>query len=275
MVKINERGVTMAEQKITLVLADDNREFCEVLAEFFNQQEDIEVAGVAHNGEKVLDLVLDVCPDVLLLDIIMPHLDGIAVLERLSMRELSKRPKIVMLTALGQEAMTHRVVELGADYYVMKPFDLELLLRRVRELVKVPNSLPVSVRHNTTGNRRLCSDDEMVAEITRLIHQMGVPAHIKGYGYLREAILLVLRDMDNLNNVTKRLYPQVADKYDTTPPRVERAIRHAIEIAWNRGNVEFLNRLFGHTVAIDQGKPTNSAFIARIADKLRIEARLQ
>lgn len=265
----------MGEHKIALVLADDNKEFCEVLSEFFGQQDDIEVAGVAHNGEKALDLVLDVNPDVLLLDIIMPHLDGIAVLEKLSLRELPKRPKIVMLTALGQETMTHRVVELGADYYVMKPFDLELLLRRIRELVKVTDSLPIAARHSTASNRRMCSDEEMLAEITRLIHQMGVPAHIKGYGYLREAILLVLRDIDNLNNVTKRLYPQVASKYDTTPPRVERAIRHAIEIAWNRGNVEFLNRLFGHTVTVEQGKPTNSAFIARIADKLRIEARLQ
>ncbi len=265
----------MGEHKIALVLADDNKEFCEVLSEFFGQHDDIEVAGVAHNGERALELVLDVNPDVLLLDIIMPHLDGIAVLEKLNLRELPKRPKIVMLTALGHEAMTHKVVELGADYYVMKPFDLELLLKRIRELAKVTDTMPIPTRHGTVSNRRVCSDEEILAEITRLIHQMGVPAHIKGYAYLREAILLVLKDIDNLNNVTKRLYPLVAEKFDTTPPRVERAIRHAIEIAWNRGNVEFLNRLFGHTVTVEQGKPTNSAFIARIADKLRIETRLQ
>jgi two-component system response regulator (stage 0 sporulation protein A) len=263
----------MAEQKMTLVIADDNKEFCEVLSEFFKQQDDIEVVGVVHNGDAAVELVLALTPDVLLLDIIMPHLDGIAVLEKLNSRELVKRPKIVMLTALGQEAMTHKVIELGADYYIMKPFALELLVRRVRELVRAPE-VPLPRRVGNIRNKSLQSDDEMIAEITRIIHQMGVPAHIKGYGYLREAILVAFRDVDTLNSVTKVLYPKIADKYGTTPPRVERAIRHAIEIAWTRGNVEYLNRLFGNTIALDRGKPTNSAFIARIADKLRIEARL-
>jgi len=261
----------MAEQKITLVLADDNREFCEVLAEFFNQQEDIEVAGVAHNGEKVLDLVLDVCPDVLLLDIIMPHLDGIAVLERLSMRELSKRPKIVMLTALGQEAMTHRVVELGADYYVMKPFDLDKLAERIRQMMKPPKGSSNGYAISSTKVSR--KEVDLDVRITEVMHQLGVPAHIKGYIYLREAIELVIKDIEYLGAVTKELYPSVAAKYNTTPSRVERAIRHAIEVSWDRGNINALNKYFGSTVSANSGKPTNSQFIAKIADKLRLEMR--
>ena len=167
-----------------------------------------------------------------------------------------------MLTAFGQESITQRVVDLGADYYILKPFNLDVLIDRIRQLAR---GTPVSKRTAAIKPRNL----DM--EVTNIIHQLGVPAHIKGYLYLREAILMVIRDVDLLGAVTKELYPLVADRYNTTPSRVERAIRHAIEVAWSRGNIDIINSFFGYTIDTDRGKPTNSEFIAIIADKLRVE----
>jgi two-component system response regulator (stage 0 sporulation protein A) len=246
---------------IRVLVADDNREFCNILKDYINSQPDLEVVGTAHNGGEALELVDETRPDVMLLDIIMPHLDGIGVLERLAGRET--RPKIVMLTAFGQETITQRVVEMGADYYVLKPFDLEVLANRVRQLC----DRPTVTRPRPVRTRSLDLD------VTQLIHEIGIPAHIKGYLYLREAIVMAVARYDLLSAVTKELYPAIALKYNTTPSRVERAIRHAIEVAWNRGNLEVINSLFGHTVSQERGKPTNSEFIAMVADKLRMEAQ--
>ncbi|WP_406676318.1 sporulation transcription factor Spo0A [Moorella sp. ACPs] len=252
---------------IKVLIADDNREFCEVLEEFFNEQQDFILSGIAHNGHETLQLIQEQEPDVVILDIIMPHLDGISVLERLNDLNYEPRPKIVILTALGQESMTMRSMELGADYYILKPFDLEVLGNRLRQLANgytLP-SAPAQVNRNGRN---------MDVEVTKIIHQMGVPAHIKGYQYLREAILMVIDDVSLLGAVTKELYPLVARKFMTTPSRVERAIRHAIELAWDRGNVEMMNKFFGYTINVERGKPTNSEFIAMIADKLRIGAKV-
>ncbi|MDK2820062.1 MAG: two-component system, response regulator, stage 0 sporulation protein [Clostridia bacterium] len=254
----------MAEP-IKVIIADDNREFCDVLEDYFNEQDDFLIAGIAHNGHETLQLIQEKEPDIVILDIIMPHLDGIGVLEKLHMSNLNRRPRIVILTALGQENMTVRSVELGADYYIIKPFDLEVLGNRLRQLANgfpLPVSLP-------QVNRATCNTD---VEVTKIIHQMGVPAHIKGYQYLREAIIMVIEDVSLLGAVTKELYPLIANKYLTTPSRVERAIRHAIELAWDRGNVEMMNKFFGYTINVERGKPTNSEFIAMVADKLRIGA---
>ncbi|MGB9662711.1 MAG: sporulation transcription factor Spo0A [Moorellaceae bacterium] len=250
-------------QPIKVLVADDNKEFCEVLEEFFSEQPDLVVTGVAHNGHETLQLIREREPDVVVLDIIMPHLDGIGVLERLA--ECETRPKVVVLTTLGQEAMTIRTLELGADYYILKPFDLEVLGNRVRQLA---NGQPVVASSSPSRSRN------WDVEVTKIIHQMGVPAHIKGYQYLREAILLVIEDINLLGAVTKELYPMIARKYMTTPSRVERAIRHAIELAWDRGNVEVINKFFGYTINMERGKPTNSEFIAMVADKLRIGAKI-
>jgi two-component system response regulator (stage 0 sporulation protein A) len=168
-----------------------------------------------------------------------------------------------MLTAFGQETITQRVVGMGADYYILKPFDLEVLTHRIRQLCNQP-AIP---RHRPVKTRTLDLD------VTQVIHDIGIPAHIKGYLYLREAILMVVARYDLLSAVTKELYPSIAGRYQTTPSRVERAIRHAIEVAWNRGNLDVINALFGHTVSQERGKPTNSEFIAMVADKLRMEAR--
>lgn len=254
-------------EKLNVLLADDNKEFCEILQEYIDKQDDMNIIGVAYNGLEAVKLIEELNPDVVLLDIIMPHLDGIGVLEKLNGSSLSSRPKVIILTTLGQEFMTQRTVELGADYYILKPFDLDVLGTRIRQVIKgsVSNkgSLPVSAKSRNLD-----------VEVTKIIHQMGVPAHIKGYQYLRDAILLVIDEVNLLGAVTKELYPMIAQKYMTTPSRVERAIRHAIELAWDRGNVEMMNKFFGYTINVERGKPTNSEFIAMIADKLRIGAKI-
>ncbi|MCL6451834.1 MAG: sporulation transcription factor Spo0A [Acetobacteraceae bacterium] len=252
-------------ERIKVLIADDNRDFCQLLKECIEGQEDFELTGVAHNGLEVLDKLSQAVPDVIILDIIMPHLDGIGVLEKLNQMDLEKKPKVVMLTAFGQEKITQRVVELGADYYILKPFNLNVLVHRVRQLAS----------HNGPQARRTSARGRSLdLEVTNIIHEIGIPAHIKGYLYLREAILMVTHRVELLGGVTKELYPAIAQKYRTTPSRVERAIRHAIEVAWSRGNVDMINSLFGHTVSQERGKPTNSEFIAMVADRLRMQMKV-
>jgi two-component system response regulator (stage 0 sporulation protein A) len=262
--KRREWRFVMSKEKVKVLIADDNRDFCQLLRDYIEKQPDMEVTAVAYNGVEVIEALTSQAPDVMILDIIMPHLDGIGVLERLGTMSLAHRPKvIVVLTAFGQENITRRVVQLGADYYILKPFDIEVLINRVRQLstgyTPAPPPFP---RHRNLD-----------IEVTNIIHEVGIPAHIKGYMYLRDAILMVTNRIELLGAITKELYPMIAAKYKTTPSRVERAIRHAIEVAWNRGNVETINSLFGYTINLDRGKPTNSEFIAMVADKMRMELR--
>ena len=265
--------------KIRVILADDNREFAELLKEHLNGQGDIEVIGVAHHGGEVIEMLKQEIPDVLILDIIMPHLDGLGVLEQLQQLDLEFVPKVIMLTAFGQENITHRAVELGASYYILKPFDLEVLTHRIRQMKGIA-SKPSFVKSSapaTAGGAGTASgqkSDNLDANITDVIHEIGVPAHIKGYLYLREAISMVYNEVDLLGAITKSLYPRIAKKYNTTPSRVERAIRHAIEVAWSRGNMDSIRDLFGYTINVTKAKPTNSEFIAMVADKLRIEHKV-
>ncbi|MGZ9586171.1 sporulation transcription factor Spo0A [Paenibacillus marinisediminis] len=273
-------------QKIEVLLADDNREFTNLLAGFLSEQEDMVVTGVAYNGEEVLQYFDQsrTVPDVLILDIIMPHLDGLGVLERLRQMELPVQPKIIMLTAFGQESITQRAVQLGASYYILKPFDMDVLVSRIRQLVgsgsiqttgsssAASSFITSSVHKNNVVP--MAKSKNLDANITTIIHEIGVPAHIKGYQYLREAITMVYNNIEILGSITKTLYPAIAEKYKTTPSRVERAIRHAIEVAWTRGNIDSISRLFGYTINISKSKPTNSEFIAMVADKLRIEHKV-
>ncbi|MCL6479688.1 MAG: sporulation transcription factor Spo0A [Peptococcaceae bacterium] len=254
----------MIRKQIKLVIADDNKEFCELLKEFINQQDDLILAGVANNGLEALELIEKHSPDIVVLDIIMPHLDGIGVLEKLATGCIANRPRVIMLTAFGQESVTQRAVELGADYYILKPFDFSVLAARIRQL-----SDGINVQYISAVKPK-----NLDVAVTNIIHEMGVPAHIKGYHYLRDAILMVINEINLLGAVTKELYPMIAQKYQTTPSRVERAIRHAIELAWDRGNVEMMTKFFGYTINLERGKPTNSEFIAMVADKLRIEAKV-
>ncbi|MEW6545657.1 MAG: sporulation transcription factor Spo0A [Bacillota bacterium] len=248
-------------EKIRVLIADDNREFCELLREYIDQQPDLQVVQMVHNGSQVLVSLQDTRPDVLLLDIIMPHLDGIGVLEKLV--DLPRKPRVVVLTAFGHEHVTGRAAELGADYCVLKPFDLDVLAARIREVARGAPARPAPQARARN----------LDAEVTSVIREVGIPAHIRGYSYLRDAILMVIEDMELINAVTKSLYPAIAQKYRTTPSRVERAIRHAIEVAWNRGNLEAIEEMFGYTVSRDKGKPTNAQFIAMVADRMRVALR--
>ena len=270
-------------EKITVLIADDNQEFSMTLATYLKSQEDIVVVGRAKDGNEALDMITNLMPDVVLLDVIMPHLDGIGVLEKLNMIKMNKRPICIMLSAVGQDKITRKAVELGAEYYVVKPFDIELLITRIRELKNykpAPNNnfiskdISISKQQYIDISKGIDKKEEnLEALVTNMIHEVGVPAHIKGYQYLREAIIMVVNDIDVINQITKSLYPKIASKFNTTPSRVERAIRHAIEVAWGRGQQEVVENIFGYTISAAKGKPTNSEFIAMISDKLRLELK--
>ncbi|MCD8510110.1 MAG: sporulation transcription factor Spo0A [Bacillus sp. (in: Bacteria)] len=258
-------------ENVRVCIADDNRELVMLLEDYINSQDDMEVVGKAFNGQECIELVEDKEPDVLILDIIMPHLDGLAVLEKLNARQLVKRPNIIMLTAFGQEDVTKKAVELGAAYYVLKPFDMDTLMNKIRD---ISGNSAVYIKPPSAQLKRENKPMNLDASITSIIHEIGVPAHIKGYMYLREAITMVYNDIELLGSITKVLYPDIAKKYNTTASRVERAIRHAIEVAWSRGNIESISKMFGYTVSVSKAKPTNSEFIAMVADKLRIEHKV-
>lgn len=255
-------------EKIKVCLADDNRELVHMLEDYFEEQSNIDVIGSAYNGQECLEMLEDMDPDVLVLDIIMPHIDGLAVLQK--MRELNKKlPNVIMLTAFGQEEVTKKAVDLGASYFILKPFDLDNLRDHICQVHGLkPN---FESRSRTPREPKEEKKPNLDASITNIIHEIGVPAHIKGYMYLREAISMVYNDIELLGCITKVLYPDIAKKYNTTASRVERAIRHAIEVAWSRGNIESISSLFGYTVSMTKAKPTNSEFIAMVADKLRLE----
>ncbi|MBM7646311.1 two-component system response regulator (stage 0 sporulation protein A) [Scopulibacillus daqui] len=258
-------------EKIKVCLTDDNQELIKLIQEYLENQEDIEVVGTAYNGQECLSLIKEVRPDVLVLDIIMPHLDGLGVLEQIRQDAELPDPNVIMLTAFGQEDVTKKAVELGASYFILKPFDMENLVNNIRQVAGKQRASVPQAKRNSVINTANNKPQNLDASITSIIHEIGVPAHIKGYMYLREAISMVYNDIELLGSITKVLYPDIAKKYKTTSSRVERAIRHAIEVAWSRGNIESISSLFGYTVSMSKAKPTNSEFIAMVADKLRIE----
>ncbi|MEL7597546.1 MAG: sporulation transcription factor Spo0A [Clostridiaceae bacterium] len=269
----------MENNKISVVIADDNKEFCNILNDYLLNQRDIIVTGVAKDGIEALKLIEEKKPDLVVLDIIMPHLDGLGVLERLNTINMDPMPRVIVLSAVGQDKITQRAITLGADYYVVKPFDMDVFTKRIRQMfnniissdqVKKTISLIETEEIKVKKSEPL----DLESEITNIIHEIGVPAHIKGYMYLREAISMVVNDVELLSAVTKELYPSIAKKFNTTASRVERAIRHAIEVAWSRGQVETINRIFGYTIHNGKGKPTNSEFIAMVADKLRLKNKV-
>ena len=272
-------------EKIKILVADDNKEFASTLVSYLSKDEAIEVVAVARDGEEAVEKIVNAKPDIALLDVIMPHLDGLGVLERLNEMGVEK-PICIIISAVGQDKITQRAINLGAQYYIIKPFDIEVLVKRIKE---IKNFKPIQYKNNFISrdisreiktpqyidiapeNKK--NEENLEALVTNLIHEVGVPAHIKGYQYLREAIVMVVNNIDVINQITKQLYPDIAAKYGTTPSRVERAIRHAIEVAWGRGQTEVVESIFGYTISASKGKPTNSEFIAMIADKLRLELK--
>ena len=268
------------KEKIKILIADDNLDFVSTLITYFSTQEDVEVIATAKDGQEAYNKIISENPDVALLDVIMPHLDGLGVLEKLVTSNV-KLPICVMLSAVGQDNVTAQAINLGARYYILKPFKMDVLMKRIRELVNKPvqkqqiQTLNAKdVKSNYVDIKDESSKEEILEiKVTNIIHEIGVPAHIKGYQYLRDGIIMVVNNIEVINQITKQLYPDLAKKYKTTPSRVERAIRHAIEVAWNRGQIETVESIFGYTVNSNKGKPTNSEFIAMIADKLRLDLK--
>lgn len=263
--------------KAKIVIVDDNKEFVKLLSMYINTQEDMEVIESTSDGKNVLNIIKKHNPDILLLDIIMPEKDGLAVLEEMVKENDIKVPTTIVMSAIGQEKITQKAISLGATYYVVKPFDMSTLVERLRDLLandEAYDSTNTTMYYTKADmNNKSISDTSLEVRATNIIHDVGVPAHIKGYQYIREAILLAVKNEEIINSITKALYPTLARKFNTTPSRVERAIRHAIEVAWNRGQIEMHDKIFGYTVNSNKGKPTNSEFIAMIADRLRLEDR--
>lgn len=261
---------------VKILIADDNAEFANSLKKSLEEEADIKVVGIASDGIEALDMIRKTEPDIITLDIVMPNLDGIGVLNKMQEMSPAKRPYTIVITGAYKESIISMCMQGGADYYMLKPCDPEILIERVRSMCRPVHhaQLPVvrSLDESEMDEKTLRRSIEI--NVTNIIHSVGVPANIKGYQYLRDAIIMAICEADLINAVTKQLYPRVAANHKTSPSRVERAIRHAIEVACMRGNEEVLYRLFGYTVDNSKGKPTNSEFIAMIADKLRLEMRV-
>ena len=260
--------------KLSVAIADDNQMTLELLGDIVSSDNELQVIGTAKDGEEAYHLIKEKEPDVVLLDIVMPKLDGLGVLEKIrSDGTMKNRPTFLMISAVGNECITEDAFAKGADYYIMKPFDYTQILDRIKSVRSRRNVK--DVRNNTSleNHNQQYLNQSLEEDVTEMIHEVGVPAHIKGYQYLREAIIMSVHNMDMLNSVTKVLYPGIAKKYQTTPSRVERAIRHAIEVAWSRGKMDTLDELFGYTISNGKGKPTNSEFIALITDKIRLQMK--
>ena len=257
-------------EHLSVAIADDNQKILDMLGNIISTDKDLDLVGKAKNGEEMCQIIRERQPDVVLLDLIMPKMDGLTVMEQVNRSQVGdKRPYFIVVTAVGQERITEDAFNKGANYYIMKPFNNDMLLDRIK-----------SVRRTTARNNEKKEEESpapgvrqgsLENRVTNMLHEIGIPAHIKGYHYLRDAIIMAVNDMDVLNAITKILYPTVAKKYQTTSSRVERAIRHAIEVAWSRGKLDTLDELFGYTVSTGKGKPTNSEFIALIADTIQLE----
>ncbi len=256
------------EKQLKIVVADDSSELGENCAKTFKAY-GMKVSLCQKDGIKLLEKVKLEMPDVILADVFMPNLDILGVMKSLKDGSLKQRPMVMAMSAFDNGRLEKELIEAGADYYFLKPFDINTVAERIIQLSGWKNEKsPLVVRDN------VITDTQLELMITDIIHQIGVPAHIKGYHYLREAIILSIKNSDIINSVTKLLYPTVAKKHSTTASRVERAIRHAIEVAWDRGDIDVLNSYFGYTIQNERGKPTNSEFIAMISDKLRLKLKI-
>lgn len=269
-------------ENVNVVIVDDNPMILNTLDEVISSEAGLSVIGRADNGKDAIDMIKDTQPDVVLLDLVMPQMDGITVVENIKKKtSMLKNPAFIILCAVGGEQMTEEAFQAGANYFLMKPFDKDILVNKIRRIGKRPvrpvpgkvleAPLKAATPEEAAMNREEYMKEHLETDITKMLHELGIPAHIKGYQYLRDAISMVVRDREMMEAVTKILYPEIAKKNYTSSSRVERAIRHAIEVAWGRGSLEVIDELFGYTISTGKGKPTNSEFIALIADKICLD----
>lgn len=263
------------QEKCRVLIVDDDKEYADILGKSLNEGGRISVVGCAYDGLEALSMIQITNPDVVILDMVMPSLDGIGVLERMRYQNLKSRPVFIVVSAILNEKLAAHATRLGAEYFMLKPVDFDILTDRIEMFAKETDTSSIAEFKPNSAMRVISNTKKPDIEtlVTDIIHEIGIPAHIKGYQYLRHAIIMVVDDMDIINSITKELYPTVATDFGTTPSRVERAIRHAIEVAWDRGDTDVLNSFFGYTIANSKGKPTNSEFIAMIADKLRLQLK--
>ena len=269
-------------ENVNVAIVDDNPMILNTLDEMISSEAGLSVIGRADNGKDAIDMIKDTEPDVVLIDLVMPRVDGITVVENIKKKtSMFKNPAFIVLSAVGGEQMTEDAFKAGANYFLMKPFDKEILVNKIRRIGNrpvrpVPGKVLEAPKKAATPEEEECNREEYLKEhletdITKMLHELGIPAHIKGYQYLRDAITIVVKDGEMMEAVTKILYPEIAKKNYTSSSRVERAIRHAIEVAWGRGSLEVIDELFGYTISTGKGKPTNSEFIALIADKICLD----
>lgn len=252
-------------EKIKVLMIDDNENLVEMIKEYFKENSNIEITNVAYNGLEGIELIEKKKDnfDVLLLDLIMPKKDGLYVLEQIKQRNINCN--VIVETSYNSSDVIRQVSEYGVSYFILKPFELEDLENRI---IDVYNS------KNKEGRNINLKQNKLQISITKILHELGIPSHIKGYQYIREGISIIYEHPETIGGITKELYPELANKFDTTVSRVERAIRHAIEVSWNRGDWDLMEEIFGHSVDIDKAKPTNSEFIVTIADKLRLDYKV-
>lgn len=248
------------KQAINIIMADENKEEIDLLLKSL-PKEKFNIMATTNDGENLVELIKQYRPDAVVMDLVLPHLDGFAIMEKLNRENINTN--VIVHTGLSLNGFVNKAISMGAKYYAIKPFNAEILFKRVEEIVN-----HVSTPVNVTSNVNL---GKMEEKITNIFITVGIPAHIKGYQFLREAIKLAIANPEIINSITKKLYPTIAEKYSTSASKVERAIRHAIEVAWNRGKIENINNVFGLKVYSSNEKPTNGEFIALVADKMLIE----
>ncbi len=255
------------EKQIKVLMADNSEQFGKPCAQAMRAK-GLDVQLLAKDGRQLLDTIVRETPDVVIMDVFLPRLDAIGVMREATNRMQGNRPHFMVMSGFDNADLEYETMRAGAEYYFLKPFDAADMSERIVSLCRKHTELPRIDRLSQSV------DSSLEIRVTDIIHQIGVPAHIKGYQYLRDAILMAIEDDGIINAVTKRLYPSVAKKHGTTSSRVERAIRHAIEVAWDRGDVDVLNSYFGYTIHNGRGKPTNSEFIAMISDKFRLQLKI-
>lgn len=272
----------MKNEKKIKVLVADNSEFARNnLKKFLENNEKIQLLNIADNGKDAYRVIIDEVPDIVLIDVILPVMDGFTVIEKTNgNRSIKKKPIFIVISSMGNQSMVEYACKLGVHYYIMKPYNLDSVIHRIFQAMLVRRKAELQIKEK---ERRYAmqkygmnqyTENTLENDVTHIIREIGIPAHIKGYQYIREAIMMTVNDINLLNYITKLLYPTIAKKYKTTSNSVERAIRHAIEVAWNKGQIDVLEDMFGYTISAGKGKPTNSEFIALIADKLRLEYRM-